>query len=300
MVERAGASASIASKILRGEAPAVLADQTTSALVKIEEAVQRAAPRLRWIEAGAFVSGSAALQQIPTWITLEAFGIAETGVTQGQYDPLARLLGLKTSLRPPSKEQADLPIVGVPFDHVNRFTDALGKLAGTRYRLPNPAERERAARGRSIDLREFVKSKDLTPAQFLKRFWGSHFENAVLFDGASLAGGMMTNDPRLISRTLYSDTSLSIAAWRVYGTADGSIEGVWFNQSGPRVTPAGSVVDGVRDLSGNVWEWVTTGHLMGGSFRSTNSNDLRPATQANPHASTTQQGTADAGFRLAL
>lgn len=96
-----------------------------------------------------FGLGATAAEQPARWLTMPAFLIGRTEVTQAQWRQVALLPEVKRHLplSPSVLKGDDLPVTNIGWEEAVEFCDRLSLATGRHYRLPSEAEWEYAARG---------------------------------------------------------------------------------------------------------------------------------------------------------
>jgi len=217
-------------------------------------------PRMVAIPAGSFVMGSPPTEagryknEGPQQrLTIGAFAMGETEVTRGQFADFVRATDRKmlegcftqgdgaddisdwvvsASWRNPDFPQTDShPVVCVTWQDARDYAAWLSGRTGQRYRLPSEAEWEYAARAGTT-----------TPF-----FWGESGDR----DCTHMNGG-----DRSLERA-FPAWSNAIQASRQKGEAGARL--VECDDGSPFTAPVGRYEPnswGLRDMTGNVWEWV--------------------------------------------
>ena len=113
--------------------------------------------RFLWIPGGRFPMGGNGYEESRPihWVRISAFWLAETSVTNRQYEVFLERTGVGEPdlWHDPSFSSPDQPVVGVSWEDANAFCRWLTKAADRQVRLPSEAQWEFAAR--STDGREY-------------------------------------------------------------------------------------------------------------------------------------------------
>lgn len=193
------------------------------------ERPRRGVPRTVAVPAGSFVMGSSAGrpdEAPPHEVTVRAFHLARTPVTNAEYAPIVEA---GRSPAPPWRDDPafsapDQPVVGVTWLEACEYARWLEDVDGGSWRLPTEAEWERAARGAA-------------PRRYP---WGNlpnpKLANHGALDTGSIYLHLIPFDEPLLGIADASDGHLGLAPVGSF--------------------PSGSTPEGLHDLAGNVGEWV--------------------------------------------
>ncbi len=251
------------------------------ALDKIATVVAMARPQLERIPAGVHIIGE---EQKARWREFPAFDLAATPVSYRQYVDLAKVCGLMLR-RPHDLVKSDThPIVNVSWFSAHEYAAWLTVLTGETYRMPTEAEWERAARGNPVLLND--RTDEAKAEEFFRNHWDNHFENGFIWDERSLLRekAQIIHDDEQLSR--FIEVGIQVGAYHVYGTDNGSLDGVralWSSHCPLTSGCYGANPFGLYDMCGNTYE-MTVGEeeqpvLKSGYFKQQDHWELRAASR---------------------